>query len=739
MGENVAVPRLVSDEPTATDGLGRDDLAQHIATVVRTLPPPFTVAVYGGWGEGKTSLLRNVQQKVSTPPAAGDGGEVSPVVCHTVWFDLWQHQDDVNPVLAMLALARAERKGLKKKASQVLDAVIPALWTALDHLPTVSVGGEGGPRAELSMAGVASDYMRHRDARRADRMAVLDAQVRLHDLFRKALDQLAGDGRLVFFIDDLDRCLPENVVDLLEKIRLFLNHERCVFVLGVDDQAVERAIQQAKNYDDPRVAGRYLEKMIQYAFDLPPVEPDQRKEFVRRTLREAIPGGSLSDDQADTIVDLWEQAFDDPEVDASVRFAVRTINTFAVDHAIGVERLGDQRYDPTIMAVISVIKTCYREAFVQLRRHHKDREGKFWRGLFHFYDQDPDNMLGSLFRRSGPRWKDQPDGREPDGAKRSGWPFVQAVQGSLGAGPVSDGFPRLAEDHFRFAVSTSLRDVEPESVEPPPEVSTRPKHVPATPRTPDPAVAPTGDRPGDVLDPARSDAPRHIVRSHRLDGLVDYWTRPPSTVEEVSEVCQEIARETWSAGSPPVRLSGIDWRVLTVTPEGPDRRALLLADRVIGAGPYNEAKTAMTWERCDLRRWLNNEFLESIGDPFVSRVLRVEVKNESNPAWNVGGGRDTRDQFFLLSMNEAVHHLAGEESCDWAKLKKAWIYLGKWGVATDEEGFSSWWWLRSPGATRTRVTSVAPGGGLTLGGRYGSVDVSADGGVRPAFWLDLQS
>ncbi|MCL2422834.1 MAG: KAP family NTPase [Micrococcales bacterium] len=724
MTAGAALSHLVSDEPTDIDGLGRGDLAAHIATVIHRLSPPFTIAVYGTWGEGKTSLLKQIRTAVDNTSAEG-----GPTQCHTVWFDLWEHQDDINPVLAMLALARArvEQEGtLLQDAVGTLKEVTPLLWAALDRV------GHG----------VVSTSQQRREAVQKDRMAVLDAQVQLRNHFTKALDALAGEGKLVFFIDDLDRCLPPNVVDLLEKIRLFMNHEKCVFVIAVDDQAVERAIQQVKDYEDPQIAGRYLEKMIQYAFDLPPVEKVQRDEFVMTALRKAL-GDSLPDETIHTIVqDIWRLAFDDPEVDASVRLVVRTVNTFAVDHAIASEKLGDD-YDPRIMAVISALKTCYREAFTQLRRRHDDRIRKFWR-LFFAYDADKpkESGLGVLFCRNGARWKDQ---REPDGEDRSGWGFVQAVQ-ALYSGDETDiprrpVFPDVVEKHFRFAAAAQQRETEPEVGEQrkgrqEPDVSSddSPSSLPS--------VSPSSVAAGDFLDlgdfidldpGTGSDARSAFVpapRLHRLDGLVDYWTREPSTEDEVQAACAQIAQGAV------VRLSGIDWRVLEVTPTGSDHRALLLADRVIGKGPYNKAQVATTWERCDLRRWLNEEFAQSLGKPLTDRVLRRKVHNGPNPVWDTPGGEDTVDQFFLLSMEEAALHLAGQEPSDWKQYQNSgWFLLGTQGIAEDEEGKFAWWWLRSPGGSPGRAANVLFDGTLRVVG-YG---VSSSAAVRPAFWLNLES
>ncbi|MCL2467178.1 MAG: KAP family NTPase [Micrococcales bacterium] len=711
---------MVSDEPAKQDGLGRDDLASHIATVIQMRPPPFTIAVYGGWGEGKTSLLHQIQRKVDD--RCDEGG---PTACHTVWFDLWEHQDDINPVLAMLALARAEQdrtSTLLQTAVDKLDKVTPLLWAALDQ------AGHG----------VFSGYQRRSEALRKDRMAVVDAQVQLRNHFAQALDALAGEGRLVFFVDDLDRCLPENVVNLLEKIRLFMNHEKCVFVLAVDDQAVERAVQQVKQYEDPQVAGRYLEKMIQYAFDLPPAEKSQRTEFVMTALRKAA-DDSLQDEAIHTIVqDLWRLAFDDPQVDASIRLVLRTVNTFAVDHAIASAKLGDD-YDPRIMAVISALKTCYREAFTQLRRRHDDRTRKFWRFFFaHDADRGKESSLGVLFCRTGARWKDQPDEKEPDGEDRSGWAFVQAAQilysGDEAHIPRRSGFSELVENHFRFAAAPAPRETEPEEQ---PERTPKLEALPGgTNGAPGPAsVSSDPVEPGDHLvseadtgSGARTPL-RPAPRRRRLGGLVDYWTRDPSTEEDVQEECANVLL------SAVVRLSGVDWRVLEVRSEGSDRQALLLADRVIGTGPYNKADIRTSWARCDLRRWLNEEFADSLGKPLTDRVLRRKVHNGPNPVWDTDGGEDTTDQFFLLSMEDAAGYFTDEVPSDWKAYRKLKRFaLGVHGIAKNEEGESSWWWLRSSGRSPVYCAGVSRDGDVRDSGFL----VSSSWAVRPAFWLNLE-
>ncbi|MCL2422793.1 MAG: DUF6273 domain-containing protein, partial [Micrococcales bacterium] len=204
-----------------------------------------------------------------------------------------------------------------------------------------------------------------------------------------------------------------------------------------------------------------------------------------------------------------------------------------------------------------------------------------------------------------------------------------------------------------------------------------------------------------------------------------------STAAEVDKVCQEIAGG--GLGSAPVWLSGYAWRVLDVV----GTRALLLADRMVGTRPYHYVQVAVTWRDCSLRRWLNDEFCVSLGEALVSRVVTAKVRNEPNPVWGTRGGKDTKDQIFLLSMREAAVHFTGKEPDVWDDYRYMFLGLGEKGAAKHKDGKRDWWWLRSPGRAPGLAALVRNDGYLNARGR-GYV-AWASGGVRPAFWLDLQS
>jgi predicted KAP-like P-loop ATPase len=98
------------------------------------------------------------------------------------------------------------------------------------------------------------------------------------------------DFRIAVFIDDLDRCLPEKAVELLESIKLFLDLEGYLFIIGVDKGVVTKGISYHYRYfefkkeesDRGQIISPedYLEKMIQLPFELPPIEPGRKLTFI---------------------------------------------------------------------------------------------------------------------------------------------------------------------------------------------------------------------------------------------------------------------------------------------------------------------------------------------------------------------------------------------------------------------------------------------------------------------------
>ncbi|WFE88565.1 P-loop NTPase fold protein [Roseibium porphyridii] len=92
-------------------------------------------------------------------------------------------------------------------------------------------------------------------------------------------------------VDDLDRCSPEFIVDLVRGMQTLLRSPRVVFVILGDRDWIERAFEvHHKDMNKVSVGpeqtfgARFVEKAIQMSFILPGLIPDRQKDYVRRLL-----------------------------------------------------------------------------------------------------------------------------------------------------------------------------------------------------------------------------------------------------------------------------------------------------------------------------------------------------------------------------------------------------------------------------------------------------------------------
>lgn len=105
--------------------------------------------------------------------------------------------------------------------------------------------------------------------------------------FKELLDE-AKIQKLIILIDDLDRCLPDRIIDNLEAIKLFLNVENTAFVIGADPRIVRDAIRHRykelisrdENSENGRVVIDYLEKLIQIPYTLPKLSDSEVETYI---------------------------------------------------------------------------------------------------------------------------------------------------------------------------------------------------------------------------------------------------------------------------------------------------------------------------------------------------------------------------------------------------------------------------------------------------------------------------
>jgi hypothetical protein len=187
-----------------------------------------------------------------------------------------------------------------------------------------------------------------------------------------------------------------------------------------------------------------------------------------------------------------------------------------------------------------------------------------------------------------------------------------------------------------------------------------------------------------------------------------------------------------------IEFGKYEWHVLDVRED----KALIITEDVVEQRQYHDKYTDITWETCDLRKYLNGEFLGKFDSERIATTIN---KNADNLWYGSNGGDDTQDKIFLLSLEEVDYYFGN--SGDYTnkrrkdgngKSKSDGYYLSNnydsSRVAKNGKGEACWWWLRSPGIHGIRAAGVGGGGRVRVSGSGVSYYY---GGVRPALCLAL--
>ncbi len=175
----------------------------------------------------------------------------------------------------------------------------------------------------------------------------------------------------------------------------------------------------------------------------------------------------------------------------------------------------------------------------------------------------------------------------------------------------------------------------------------------------------------------------------------------------------------------------IEWLVLKKS----GSKVLLISRYALDWKNYHYKYVDITWENCDLRKWLNGDFLRNAFTAAEQKKIAVtKLANDNNAQYGTFGGNSTEDRVFCLSISE-VESLFKDDAA--RKCVPTPYADKKWGGHSIVNGkVSSFccWWLRSPGYGQDSASLVFADGRLTHA--YFCFNKDGDA-VRPALWVNL--
>lgn len=270
---------LWSDDPAPTDLLSFDAVAATVADALldRALDP-VALGLSGAWGSGKTTVLGLVKGELGA--RASEGHKILVIETEPWRYDPMTGAKEtlIGEVLAALSEeienSESTAEGVKEKAKRIAVR----LAKRIDWAKAIKLTAKTSLAFQIPSVNDIVDLVKPaEDGGDDDQVRGLEAfRAEFHELM--ASEALGHIQAVAVLVDDLDRCLPETVIETLEAIRLFLAVPKMSFVIAADEDRVADAIRTRfgdtgvaaeSSREDEEPAKLYLHKIVQTTIPLP--------------------------------------------------------------------------------------------------------------------------------------------------------------------------------------------------------------------------------------------------------------------------------------------------------------------------------------------------------------------------------------------------------------------------------------------------------------------------------------
>lgn len=251
------------------DSLGIESYIKGLEEFITKCPTPMSIALQGDWGTGKTSFLQAMKN---------DFEEEKNI--YTIYFNTWQYSQFnmsdnlytsfINNIVKKLG----ELSGNTSMASEMTSNVFKVGSSVLKQVVKNVT--------DIDIKQIESEAL-HREEEKAK------AIESMKDKFEEMVAKTVKDGgRVVIFVDDLDRLNPEIAVEMLEVMKLFMDVPNCIYILAIDYEVVVSGVRKKFGSDMSEEKCRsFFDKIIQLPFRMP-VDSYKIEEMIKDVLGDRI-------------------------------------------------------------------------------------------------------------------------------------------------------------------------------------------------------------------------------------------------------------------------------------------------------------------------------------------------------------------------------------------------------------------------------------------------------------------
>ena len=261
------------------DMVGRNETIAHFIEFLDAINQNTAIALDDTWGNGKTFFVKQTQLVIqshnSSENELSDIKQCMMKYFHNyipkkyipIYYDAWSNDNDTDPILSIIFNMLKDIDVLTE-----YETVDKSWWDRITYSLELISTAFGGPRIKNLLDSIKGKNLLEeiKKSKEVDQI--------LNDLFDVILEKYP-DTRIVFFIDELDRCCPNFAVRLLERIKHYFLHDKVIFVISVNSSELQHTIK--RHYGNDFNANKYLQRFFDFTIPLPVVNMQKFYEMIQ--------------------------------------------------------------------------------------------------------------------------------------------------------------------------------------------------------------------------------------------------------------------------------------------------------------------------------------------------------------------------------------------------------------------------------------------------------------------------
>ena len=225
-------------------------------------------AINGCWGAGKSFVLQGYEKQVGVIYTENEAKNQYLVFRYDCWKYDYYEEPLIAIVAAMLDAIDEKDRLIPEENRKKIKGILKATGTVLLKSAIDGIKEKTGIDVEKAYSTIKDGIAKAEEEIAEDRSYdVFFSFKKALAKLREMISELAERQTIVFIVDELDRCLPEYTIKVLERLHhVFDDIPNVQVILSMDKEQLGHTIRQI--YGENTSIERYLEKFIDFEVKL---------------------------------------------------------------------------------------------------------------------------------------------------------------------------------------------------------------------------------------------------------------------------------------------------------------------------------------------------------------------------------------------------------------------------------------------------------------------------------------